>query len=110
MTILGYEFGTNNDALLRHGVSIVRSIRANSIIRELNLSFNGLSPEAGNNIFDALIDNYTIRKVILRGNLLSDEISFKLSELLRFNNIIDFLDLGKFAFVIYFVTLIRIFT
>jgi len=111
----GPRFATEDDALLKHGISLARSIQINNIIRELDLSYNGLSSSAGNIIFDAMlgniqsiltyttttntnndttIDNYTIRKLVLRGNVMDDETSPYLCDLLKHNNVIDYLDIG----------------
>ena len=90
----GPSFATEDDALLQHGIALARSLQINNIIRELDLSYNGLSSNAGNIIFDAMIDNYTIRKLVLRGNVLDDEVSPYLCDMLKHNNVIDYLDIG----------------
>ena len=90
----GPKFATDADTLLSHGIALARCLRANVILREIDLSFNGLSSEAGNVILDAMVDNYTIRRLSLRGNVFDDDISEMLSDLLRLNNVLDYLDIG----------------
>ncbi len=63
----GTIFCSNEDALLRHGISVPTCLRSNSVLREVDLSYNGLCTEAGVNILDAMIDNHTIKKLSLRG-------------------------------------------
>jgi len=91
----GPNFATDEDNLLRHGVALPRAIRANVILRELDLSFNGISSGGGINIFEAMIENYTIRRLSLRGNLLDDGVAGALSDFLRYNDVVDDLDLGE---------------
>jgi Ran GTPase-activating protein (RanGAP) involved in mRNA processing and transport len=91
----GPNWCTNKDALLRHGIAVPVAIRRNVVLRELDLSFNSLTSEAGVNIIDALIDNRTIKKVNLRGNLLDDEIASLLPDLFRCNNVLEELDMGQ---------------
>jgi Ran GTPase-activating protein (RanGAP) involved in mRNA processing and transport len=90
----GPVFGTEEDALLKHGVSVPRMLRTNVVIRELDLSFNALSPAAGTLLFEAMLDNYSIRRLCVRGNLLDDEISPALGDFVRYNNVVEDLDLG----------------
>lgn len=90
----GPRFATEADTLLSHGIALARCLRANVIMREIDLSFNGLSSEAGNVILDAMVDNYTIRRLSLRGNAFDDEICEMLSDLIRLNNVIEYLDIG----------------
>lgn len=90
----GPRFATDEDALLKHGISLARSIQINNIIRELDLSYNGLSSNAANVVFDAMLDNYTIRKLVLRGNVMDDETSPYLCDMLKHNNVLDYLDIG----------------
>lgn len=90
----GTMFCSNNDALLSHGISVPQAIRNNFVLRELDLSFNGLSTDAGINILDAMIDNHTIKKLSLRGNVIDDQVSVLIPDLLRCNNVLEELDLG----------------
>mmetsp|Transcript_26144 Transcript_26144/g.58737 ORF Transcript_26144/g.58737 Transcript_26144/m.58737 type:complete len:1154 (+) Transcript_26144:242-3703(+) len=90
----GSRFCSSEDALLGHGISVPRCIRANVVLRELDLSYNTLGTDAGVNILDAMIDNHTIKKLSLRGNLIGDELSAILPDLLRCNNVLEELDLG----------------
>jgi Ran GTPase-activating protein (RanGAP) involved in mRNA processing and transport len=92
---IGPIFGTDEDALLRHGISIVRCIQSSNItLREINLSSNFLMSNACINILEACIDNYTIKRLNLSANHFDDEIADKLSEFLRFNHIVDMIDLS----------------
>lgn len=90
----GVRFGTDEDGLLNHGISVLRAIRANVMLRVLDLSNNALSASSGCNIFDALIDNYSIKKIVLKSNFFDDNVANKLSELLRFNNTIESIDIS----------------
>jgi Ran GTPase-activating protein (RanGAP) involved in mRNA processing and transport len=90
----GSRFCASEDALLKHGISVPRCIRANVVLRELDLSYNTLCTDAGINILDAMVDNHTIKKLSLRGNLIDDELSAILPDLLRCNNVLEELDLG----------------
>jgi Ran GTPase-activating protein (RanGAP) involved in mRNA processing and transport len=65
------------------------------VLRELDLSFNTMCAEAGSNILDAMIDNHTVKKLSLRGNLLDDSLAPMLGDLLRCNNVLEELDLGR---------------
>lgn len=91
----GPRFGTPEDALLRHGISVVRFIKTNVILRELDLSFNALSSGAGIQILEALIDNFSIKKISLRGNLFDDEIAEALSAFFQENSIVEDFDIGE---------------
>jgi Ran GTPase-activating protein (RanGAP) involved in mRNA processing and transport len=90
----GTLFSSNMDTLLSHGISVPVTIRNNTVLKELDLSFNSLVSEAGINILDALIDNHTLKKVSLRGNLLDDAIAKWLPDLFRCNEVLEELDLG----------------
>lgn len=91
----GTKFCSNSDNLLKHGISVPRCLRNNVVLRELDLSFNGISSEAATNILDAMVDNHTIKKLSLRGNLLDDTVALTLPDLLRCNNVLEELDLGQ---------------
>lgn len=91
----GTKFCANEDSLLRHGISVPKCLRANVVMRELDLSFNTMCAEAGVNVLDAMIDNHTIKKLSLRGNLLDDSLAPMLGDLLRCNNVLEELDLGR---------------
>ena len=91
----GSMFASDADALLSHGIALQRTIFSNVMLRELDLSYNGLSSNAGVNIFEAMVENYTIRKLCLRGNFLDDGIREALSSMLQYNDVCDDLDLGE---------------
>jgi len=91
----GSVFGSDQDALLGHGIALQRTIKANVVLRELDLSYNGMSPNACINVFEAMCENYTIRKLCMRGNKMDDIAAESLSNLLRINNTCDDLDLGE---------------
>jgi Ran GTPase-activating protein (RanGAP) involved in mRNA processing and transport len=90
----GPAFATDEDTLLKHGVSVPRMLRTNVVVRELDLSFNGLSSAAGILLFEAMLDNYSIRRLSVRGNLLDDDISSAFGEFVRYNNVVEDLDMG----------------
>lgn len=90
----GTKFCSSEDTLLRHGISVPKFLRANVVLRELDLSYNTMSSDAGINVMDAMIDNHTIKKLSLRGNLLDDSLAPMLGDLLRCNNVLEELDLG----------------
>lgn len=91
----GPQFGSDDDALLGHGVAIQRAIRSNVMLREIDLSYNGIDTRGGINIMEAMLENYTVRKLCLRGNVLDDAIHYALSDLFRYNDVMDELDLGE---------------
>jgi Ran GTPase-activating protein (RanGAP) involved in mRNA processing and transport len=91
----GTKFCSNADALLSHGLSVPNCLRINVVLRELDLSYNTMSAEAGINIMDAMIDNHTVKKLSLRGNLLDDSLAPMLGDLLRCNNVLEELDVGR---------------
>jgi len=91
----GPLFGSDDDALLQHGVAIQRALRANVVLRELDLSYTGIDWRGGVNIFEALVENYSIRKISLRGNVLDDNVHEALSNLFRYNDILEEVDLGE---------------
>lgn len=91
----GPLFASDDDVLLGHGVAVQRAIRANVMLRELDLSYNGIDTLGGINIMEAMLENYTIRKLNLRGNVFDDDIHYALSNLFRYNNVLDELDLGE---------------
>lgn len=91
----GTKFCSSEDNLLRHGISVPKCLRANVVLRELDLSYNTMSADAGINIMDAMIDNHTIKKLSLRGNLLDDSLAPMLGDLLRCNNVLEELDVGQ---------------
>jgi Ran GTPase-activating protein (RanGAP) involved in mRNA processing and transport len=70
-------------------------VLSNIVLRELDLSLNGITSSAGIMIFIALLDNYSIKKISMRGNLLDDEVAYSLYDLLAFNDVIEEIDLGK---------------
>lgn len=90
----GKNFGSQDDTLLKHGISLAVAIKSNVVLRELDLSYNSIVSEAAVNIFDAIIDNHTIKKLSLRGNLIDDGVSIILPDLLKCNNVLEILDLG----------------
>jgi Ran GTPase-activating protein (RanGAP) involved in mRNA processing and transport len=90
----GTIFCSNQDSLLSHGISVPVMLHNNVCLKELNLSYNTLTSEAGINIIDAIIDNHTIKKLSLRGNLLDDNIAIILPDLFKVNNVLEELDLG----------------
>jgi len=91
----GSVFGSDQDALLGHGIALQRTIRANVVLRELDISYNSLSSNACSNVFEAMCDNYTIRKLCMRGNKMDDNAAEALSNMLKINNTCDDLDLGE---------------
>ncbi len=91
----GSIFGSDDDALLGHGIALQRGINSNVMLRELDLSFNALSSNACANVFEAMVENYTIRKLCLRGNKMDDEAAEALSNMLQYNNVCEDLDLGN---------------
>lgn len=91
----GTMFCSDGDALLSHGIAVPVCLRTNVVLREVDLSFNSLTSEAGVNILDAIIDNHTIKKLSLRGNLLDDEVASMLPDLFKCNNVLEELDLGQ---------------
>ena len=52
------------------------------------------TPDTGALLFDALIDNFCLRKINLRGNTFDDDVAESLGDLLHANNILEDLDLG----------------
>ena len=95
---VGLRFVTQDDALGVHGIALPRVIRENVTLRELDLSHLGLCSEAGNLIFEAMTNNYTIRKFCIRNNFLDDDCSYALSEMLRYNDYVEELDIGDNQF------------
>lgn len=94
----GANIGSNSDTLGSHGIGMVRCIRENLTIRELDLSYSGLGDEAGINMFNALVENFSIRKLNLRGNLFTDDCAPSFGNLLQENNIITELNIGSNRF------------
>jgi Ran GTPase-activating protein (RanGAP) involved in mRNA processing and transport len=91
----GPAFASNEyDTLLKHGIALARCLTSNVIIRDLDLSYNGIDSDGGSVIFNAMVDNFVIRRLILRGNRLDDDCSDALCEFIRLNNVVDYLDLG----------------
>lgn len=90
----GPNFGAPQDALLHHGVSLPQMLRTNVVLRELDISFNGLSSDGGSLILDALVDNHCIRKLCLRGNTFDDDVADALGEFLQYNNVVEEFDIG----------------
>jgi Ran GTPase-activating protein (RanGAP) involved in mRNA processing and transport len=91
----GPLFATENDSKLVHGVALPRAIRANFLIRELDISFNGLSAQAGCLLLDAMVDNYTIRRMSVRGNYFDDTVASMLADVLKYNNVLEYIDIGE---------------
>mmetsp|Transcript_18443 Transcript_18443/g.25383 ORF Transcript_18443/g.25383 Transcript_18443/m.25383 type:complete len:278 (+) Transcript_18443:1746-2579(+) len=91
----GTKFCSNEDALLKHGIAVVRALACNVVLRELDLSFSSITTDGGINLLDALIDNRTLKRLSLRGNLVDDNIALMLMELLRCNSVLEVLDLGR---------------
>ena len=94
----GLKLGTNTDTLGRYGVGLVRALQENLVLRELDLSYLGLSAEAGTNIFSALINNFTIRVLKVRGNCFNDDCSIAFENLLKDNDILTEIDIGANKF------------
>jgi Ran GTPase-activating protein (RanGAP) involved in mRNA processing and transport len=94
-TKAGPSFSTSTDVVLRHGIALQRALLANVVLRDLNLSWNGLSSAAGIVLFETLVDNHSIRRLVLRGNLFDDEISTALRDFVLLNNVVEYLDLGN---------------
>mmetsp|Transcript_18452 Transcript_18452/g.25468 ORF Transcript_18452/g.25468 Transcript_18452/m.25468 type:complete len:462 (+) Transcript_18452:1112-2497(+) len=74
----GTKFCSNEDALLKHGIAVVRALACNVVLRELDLSFSSITTDGGINLLDALIDNRTLKRLSLRGNLVDDNIALML--------------------------------
>jgi len=91
----GPLLGSDEDALLGHGVAIQRALRANVVLRELDVSYSGIDSRGGINILEAMVENYTIRKISLRGNVLDDETQEALANFFRYNNVVEDVDLGE---------------
>lgn len=90
----GLKMGSNDDTLGRHGIGLVRAIRENLILRELDLSYCGLGSEAGINIFNVMRENTSIRKLVLRGNAFDDDVSEAFGYMLTDNDVLTELDVG----------------
>lgn len=91
----GSHFGTAEDRNLNHGIAVQRAIMANTMIRELDLSYNAMSSEAGDNVMKAILQNHTIRRLSLRGNKIDDTVADSLFDVLCFNDVLEELDLGE---------------
>lgn len=94
----GLQLGASNDTLGRYGVGLLRALQENLVVRELDLSYLGLSSEAGTNIFTALQNNFTIRVLKVRGNCFDDNCSISFENLLKENDVITELDIGANKF------------
>lgn len=94
MNEVGNLFCTSSDALLCHGIAVPVAIKTNLVLRELDLSFSSLTPEAGINILDAVIDNHCLKRLSLKGNLLDDTIADLLPDFFRCNTVIEEIDLS----------------
>ena len=90
----GQAFGSPEDALGNHGISLERMLRENIIIRSLDLSYNNLSSQTGIILFRALISNSSIARLCLRGNLFDDDVHNALGDLTSSNDSLKELDLG----------------
>jgi Ran GTPase-activating protein (RanGAP) involved in mRNA processing and transport len=90
----GTKFCSSEDNLLRHGISVPVFLRTNVVLRELDLGFNTMSTSAGLNILDAMVDNHTIKRLSLRGNLIDDSVAPYLGDLIRCNSVLEELDMG----------------
>lgn len=91
----GQAFGSPQDSLGSQGISLDRMLRENIMIIALDLSYNNLSSQAGNVIFTALIANYSISRISLRGNLFDDDVHRCLGEFITANDAVKELDLGE---------------
>ena len=91
----GQAFGSPQDRLGSHGISLDRMLRENITITSLDLSYNSLSSQAGATIFDALAANYSITRITLRGNLFDDDIHKSLGDFISTNDAVKELDLGE---------------
>ena len=80
---LGLKTGTNEDTLGSYGVGMIRAIRENVTLVEIDLSYCGLSSGAGVNLFTALQDNFTIRRLNVRGNCFDGDCHNPLEILLK---------------------------
>jgi Ran GTPase-activating protein (RanGAP) involved in mRNA processing and transport len=91
----GTSLGINSDVMGSHGIGLVRGLQENLILRYLDLSYLGLSPESGQNLFTALKFNYSLHSLNLRGNLFDDTVNTSLESFLIDNNVLKELDLGE---------------
>jgi Ran GTPase-activating protein (RanGAP) involved in mRNA processing and transport len=80
---LGLKTGTDEDTLGKYGVGMIRAFRENVTLVEIDLSHCGLSSEAGANLFTSLQDNFTIRRLNVRGNCFDEECHNSLEILLK---------------------------
>jgi Ran GTPase-activating protein (RanGAP) involved in mRNA processing and transport len=94
----GLKLGASTDTLGRYGVGLTRALQENLVVRELDLSYLGLSSDAGTNIFTAIQNNFTIRVLKVRGNCFDDSCSVALENMLKENDIITELDIGANKF------------
>ena len=90
----GSVFGTDDDSVGIHGISICRALTENTLLTHVDLSYNNLSTKAGNNIIDSVRQNETIRHLYLAGNLFDDGLSEVLLDFLMENDIVMDLDLS----------------
>lgn len=91
----GSIFCSDADSLLGHGISVCKAFSTNAVLREVDLSYNSLTSEAGCNVIDAMLENFTIKKLSLRGNLLDDMVATRLSALIDGNEVLEEIDLGR---------------
>ena len=91
----GVLLGSHEDMLGLHGFSINKMILTNVSLYELDLSRSGITSVAAIQIFDAMIDNYSIKKINLRDNLLDDNVSVSLFRMLLLNDLLEVLNLGS---------------
>ena len=76
-----------------------RTLASNVILRELDVSYNSLSSNAMINLFEGMVENFTIRKLCLRGNFMDDDAAEAFKNFLLYNNVVEvpspFLRSGK---------------
>ena len=95
---LGLKMGTDEDTLGSYGIGMIRAIRENVTIVEIDLSYCGLSAGAGVNLFTALQDNFTIRRLNVRGNCFNEECHHSLEILLKDSTCLAEVDIGDNKF------------
>lgn len=91
----GISLGTDTDVMGNHGIGLVRGIQENLILRYLDVSFLGLSPDAGINLFTALKSNFTLQVLMTRGNCFDDTVNSSIESFLIENDVLRELDLGE---------------
>jgi len=95
---LGLKTGTSEDTLGKYGVGMIRAFRENVTVIEIDLSYCGLSSGAGVNLFTALQDNFTIRRLNVRGNCFDGDCHNPLEILLKDTTCLAEVDIGDNKF------------